>query len=585
MILVVKNILSLFGKKERIKLFWIFLIIIAVTFLEAISFASVIPVFKTIFLNEIPDKIDAIFTNLLNTIGISPFGYDYPLGSSSLKKFIILIIFIFIFLTKTIILIFFSYFLAKFFAFFSINISNQIFLKCINQDYLFFVDNTMQDFLRKVTTDVNGVKQYVVSIINLTIEFLFIITISLILIMVNYQIFIFNLIIFGCVFSAYFYIAKKKIAVWSLLFQKNSGLLQNLIFEGIRGIKDIICYRMEKKYFNDFSKNVDAIYLSNFKIDFLNSIQRFWMELLAVVSMSLPLAFFLYQKYDIKELIPVFGLYGIATFRLVPSLNRMVMHVQTIAFYKPSFETVRDVLEKSKIYHDETSENKINFKKCIELNNVDFFFKNIDKKILNKVNLVINKGDCIAIRGPNGSGKTTFLNLITGLIKETSGSILIDKNYKVYENKNAWSKNISYVQQNVFLFNGSIKDNIIIDEKNFDKQKFEEIATLLDLNDFFLDLPEGISSEVGSDGVLLSGGQKQIISIARALYKNPDIIIFDEPSSALDEKKSRKLSELIRSLKSKKTIIVVTHDINSFEGCFDKIVNIADGGKIRVEIL
>jgi ABC-type bacteriocin/lantibiotic exporter with double-glycine peptidase domain len=201
----------------------------------------------------------------------------------------------------------------------------------------------------------------------------------------------------------------------------------------------------------------------------------------------------------------------------------------------------------------------------------------VNKKILNNVNLLINKGDCIAIKGLNGSGKTTILNLISGLIKEKSGSILVDGTYKIYENKNVWSKNISYVQQNIFLLNTSIKNNIILDEKKFDEKKFEKITSLLDLNLFFSNLTNGINSTVGSDGTLLSGGQKQIISIARALYKDSDVIIFDEPNSALDEEKSVLLSEVIKIVNLNKTIIVVTHDLNSFKGCFNKIFSIKNG--------
>jgi len=163
------NILNLFNQEEKKKILLIFFIIIAFIFLEAISFASVIPVFKTIFLDEIPSEIDQIFTYFLNFFNIKPFGNDYSLGNSNFKKFLIVFFFVLIFLIKTLILFYFSYFLAKFFAKFSINISNKIFTNCLNQDYNFFINNTSQDFLRKVTIDVNGVKVYVISIINLFI--------------------------------------------------------------------------------------------------------------------------------------------------------------------------------------------------------------------------------------------------------------------------------------------------------------------------------------------------------------------------------------------------------------------------------
>jgi ABC-type bacteriocin/lantibiotic exporter with double-glycine peptidase domain len=301
------------------------------------------------------------------------------------------------------------------------------------------------------------------------------------------------------------------------------------------------------------------------------------MELVAVLAMSLPLIFFIYLKKDVKELIPVFGLYGIATFRLVPSFNRLVMYIQNINFFRPSFNTVQDVLKNSLVHDDNVETPQINFEKYIEFKEVDFSFGKNQNKLFRNLNLRVNKGDRIAIVGSNGSGKTTFLNLITGLVKESAGSISIDGNYKVYENRSLWNNNIAYVQQNVFLLNTSIKNNIIINEKNLNNERFEKIISLLNLNNFFTNLPNGINTQVGSDGALLSGGQKQIISIARALYKDSNIIIFDEPSSALDHDKSEELSKIIKILNINKTILLVTHDLNSFQGCFNKIFSIKNG--------
>jgi ABC-type bacteriocin/lantibiotic exporter with double-glycine peptidase domain len=313
---------------------------------------------------------------------------------------------------------------------------------------------------------------------------------------------------------------------------------------------------------------------------FLSNIQRYWLEIVGFFVITLAMIYFIIGNYNVNNLVPIFGLYTLAIFRFVSSINRIVLHFQTLKFNYPAYESLLNTIT----YLKKANSIKLNeiffFTTSIELNNVNFGYGNETNKTLNNINLKIYKGESICIFGKNGSGKTTFLNLISGLLNPKSGSIIVDNQYNILNNRDSWVKNLSYVQQNIFLLDTSIKNNITItnDNDKINYNKYDNLVKILDLDNYFKELPYKLDTKVGFNGTSLSGGQKQMISLARALYKDSELIIFDEPTSALDMQMTERVKELILSLKGKKTIIMVCHDVNYFSSCFDKIVEINNGG-------
>jgi len=559
-----KEIRNIFTNGEIFSICLILIGILIVNILDVFSFAIIVPIFKIIFLNE-DFKLGfvQIESNLLSTK----------------VKILILSSFAGIFFLKNTFAIFFNFFYINFFKKVNSRISNQIFSSFLSQEYIFFIKNSVNSLIQKITNDVDGFNFFMLNTINVLCEILFVIGISCLLFYSNYKIFLLLFFIFIVSLTFYSKFFKSKIRKWSNANRDCSITTQNLAIEGLKGFKDIILYNLKQNFIVNFNNNILLYHNSNSKINFLNSIIKYWLELLLVISITLALTFFVFTNFSIQALIPIFGLFVLASLRLLSSMNKIIMFTNSMKFLYPSYKAV---LQESKGFNlkDKLELNsQFVFNESIEIINVNFSYSNNSKNILENVNLKIYKNKSIILLGDNGSGKSTFLNLISGLIEPTEGKIIIDKNYDLYSNRKNWFNDISYVQQNIFLLNTTIKQNIVLcDESKINFNKLNKILDVLKIQRNFKNLKDYLNTRVGPDGLILSGGQKQIISLARALYKDSNVLILDEPTFALDVENVELVKKIITDLKNKKTIIMVTHD-RSFLSYFDLIYKI-DLGKI-----
>ena len=551
-------------KREKIFFSSIFFGIFVSTILEMLSFTAIIPLFKLLFSNE---KINF-------------------LGLSSVNSIYIVILFISLFVIKNLFLIIFNYFYIRFIYNFCATNSKKLFLKGITSGYEYFKKNSSKFFLRKVSNDVENMRVYIMSCIILITETVFVISLAVLLLFVDFRIFLLSLFIFSIVLNSYFFLVKKRIKNWSYEFHENTGKLQSIVNEGVIGIKDIIIYNLQNNFYKKFSTYSEKIFTSQFKIEFLNNAQRFWMELLIVLIFLSSIIFIIYFNNQLSEFLPIFALYAVGIFRLVPSFNKIIINRQNYNYYYESFKSIINQLDSydnnygKKIF---SNNKKPRIKKFIEFRNVKLKFDDTKDCLFNGINLKIKKNSSLLVKGKNGSGKTTFINLLSGLIDPTEGSILIDGQDDLKNCKKNWLLNIGYVQQNIFLLNSTIKNNIVIDESRYDHNKFDELKNLLSLDKIFENIDVQVNeNNLGFDGVSLSGGQRQIISIARALYRDSEILIFDEADSALDVEKTDMLKEVLKKIKGTKTIIMVSHKLSDLEECFDEVLEIKNSNLCKV---
>jgi ABC-type multidrug transport system fused ATPase/permease subunit len=561
-----RNIFNLLNFEEKKKYLIITILLFLCMFLEIVSLALIIPVFNIIFLNKISDL--EIF-NYLNQ--------HYYFEDSA--KILILILVVICFAAKNFILIFYNYKSVNFFYQFYDRITNNIFKIFLNQKYSFYLSKKSDNILVKTFNNTQGLKSYLISLQILLTEFLFLLGLILFLLYINFIIFLYLFLIFFIVFFIYLKIFKKKIKIWSQVSNQNLSNANNLLIEGVKGIKDVIIYNLNNYFLDRFKKYITNMNNSNSKVEFLSFATKYWIEVVVIFIICSSLMLIIFFNNSISEYLPIFTLFAVAIFRLVPTTNRLLVNYQSIKYYQFSADEVCSTFLNNSSYEKINNEQIISFKKSLELKNIYYSYTDNFKSkiILENINLKILKNEKICIIGDNGSGKTTLLNIISGILSPASGKIYIDDAVLLQENNINWFKYISYVQQDVFLLNDTVKNNIILSNNyQLDDEKFNSLVDKLSLKNVFDNLVEGLNTNVGQSGSKLSGGQKQLISLARSFYKNSDILIFDEPTSALDSGYISLFKNFISNIKDK-TIIMVTHDQSLDNYYFDKVFEIKEG--------
>lgn len=350
-------------------------------------------------------------------------------------------------------------------------------------------------------------------------------------------------------------------------------------------MKEIKILGKKKMFINELYNRIVKAQTSRLRFETIQQSPRFFLEFTSVLSISFLTIYFLYFDYKMTEILVNLGLITIALFRILPSTNRIVKNVNDIRF---GMNSVRIIEKEYKLFSKvkENQEEKVNFENKIELKNIGFSYSNSEHNIFNDLNLTIKKNSITGIYGESGSGKTTLIDILIGLILQKKGSLEIDgqeinrKNVKSYQNK------FGYIPQNFYLFDNSIRQNITIsDYKESDSSSNEdrfifEILEKLKLKKIVSE--DGLGTQVGENAIRLSGGQRQRLGIARVLFHNKDILIFDEATNALDKDTEKEIFNFIYSLKGAKTIIISTHNTDMLKNC-DQIFEIKNKNLKRIK--
>lgn len=316
---------------------------------------------------------------------------------------------------------------------------------------------------------------------------------------------------------------------------------------------------------------------------------RVFLEVLMVGGLMAVIILLTLQGQTSSEIMPLLALFGAAAFRLMPAANRVVGSALTLRIAGPSLENVHqnfEDLKKADLDRARTKEalEPLHFNQAIEIDDVSFVFEGAKSPALDGLSFKIEKNQSVGLMGPSGSGKSTFLNLLLGLLKPSAGAIKVDGT-DIDANLNAWRRMIGFVPQDIYLTDDLIKRNVAygLPDDQIDDAQVWRALEMAQLKEMVEALPEGLDTYVGERGTRLSGGQRQRIGIARALYHNPEVLVFDEATSALDSETEAEITKSIEALAHKKTIVIVAHRLSTIANC-DLVYKLDQGRLSRTEL-
>ncbi len=307
----------------------------------------------------------------------------------------------------------------------------------------------------------------------------------------------------------------------------------------------------------------------------LNNSPRLLIETVFIVSVLSFLIIYIKGGGNVGAIVETIATFAVAAIRILPSVNRINTYITEIAYNQPCLDFVYENLQEGMKTDAMLAERKANsqveklkLEDKIELNHISFHYPDSDKAIFKDAHMVVPKGKSVGIIGASGAGKSTIVDVLLGLLHSQEGEITCD-GVNIFRNYESWLAQVGYIPQSIYLIDESIRDNIAfgIDADKIDEKRLWEVLEEAQLKEFIEELPKGLDTTIGDRGVRLSGGQRQRIGIARALYNDPEILVFDEATSALDNDTEAAVMEAINSFHGKKTMIIIAHRLNTIEKC------------------
>ena len=349
-----------------------------------------------------------------------------------------------------------------------------------------------------------------------------------------------------------------------------------IVAETFRGYADIEINNAFPLTLSNFNKVIDEAVKLRKEYATISMLPQMFTEVGLAIGLTVIIIISLYNTSD--NLVILLGIFAIAGVRLLPSLRTIMASWSSIRYNRYTIDTLLEAESYEEQPHTSETNDRFNFEHSIELRNLGFCFEDSSTPLLTDISLTINKGERIGITGASGVGKTTLFNIILGLYRPTSGEIYVDGARLDESNIRKWQNSIGYVSQSVFITDSTLVENIALgcDNQSIDLERINQVIELADLTEFVASLPDGIHSRIGEQGSKISGGQRQRIGIARALYKNSEILFFDEATSSLDNKTEENINNAIHNLSLKNrslTIVIIAHRESSLEYC-DRIITL-----------
>lgn len=547
---MIKKLRLILSRKDKIFLAFLFLFSVIISFIETVGISAIMPFIS------VSTNFDLIKTNKY-------YRYVYDLlNFSTPSRFVIYfgIALVIFYIIRAILNIVYIYFLSRFSQNRYHIIAQKLFDRYLSVPYRVFTDKNSSILVKSIVTEASNVTSLVTSFLFLLSETLIVAFIYIMLVFVQWKMtllltlfLIFNIFIITRIIS----VVMKRLGEKRSLYQGEYYKVMNKAFSDFKFVK---LTGIGPKLLFSFSEYTRKFAYTNIMSSTLGQSPRVILEMVGFSLLISGVVYVVWKYENAQMVIPIMSMYAVAFYRLLPSINRILSSYNQMIFRVKALDIVYEDLN---LPIEKIGYEPISFKEKIVLDNITFAYDT--KPILKDLNLTVKKGQKLAIIGKSGVGKTTLLDIIIGLYTPTSGRILIDDKPLTITNVGSWRKKIGYIPQEIYLFDGTVKDNVVFG-REFNEEKLIDVLKKANIYDFLL-TKDGIYTKVGEGGVKLSGGQKQRIAIARALYGEPELLVLDEATSALDKITEEKILKEIFDIGRDKTLIIVTHRVDTIKDC------------------
>lgn len=555
--------------RHKVRLVYLSFLLFTTAVLDVFGLAFILPV-----LSAATNK-DAVFQDKILSAIYTQLGFQNP------DYFLLFLIasLLVIFILKSAWGIFVTYLQTKLIADMALAISRDQFYKYLSLPYPLFQNLKSNEIIRDIVTNPNSyIHWIIIPLITVFTETIIVAMIVAGIAIYNLKLFLFIGIIIIPASAVVSRIIRKKTENTGEGINTYLPLAMAAAGQAVNGYTDIKLTQNESFHINRFCE-VNKLYLWNsLKQIFMNNIPFRTNEVIALMGMIIILIYGLFFTENRNEIITLIGLFAAASYRLMPSLNRIVNSLNFINVNQVSIDNLNRYIEYFHLANSQKLKRlPVSFERSIEFRNITFSFPDAAKPVLENISLEVKKGEKVGFIGKSGSGKTTLMNILLRFYVPQSGKILVDGTEITDENISSWRSKIGYVKQDIFLMDASIRDNITFGDEHPDEQRLQAAIQQASLSEWINSLPDGVNTMTGEDGSRLSGGQKQRIGIARALYRNAEVLIFDEATSALDITTEQEVTFAIDRLSNtNKTIFIIAHRITTLKNC-DRIYELSNG--------
>lgn len=573
---MLKKILSILDKQQKVRIAGLMIMILIGGLLETAGVSLVLPLVSAILDEQTFAQNEWViyFTNIFHIENTRTFIY------------ILLFALMGMFVLKNAYLVLLTYVQSAFVNRNRSRSTKNLLSQYLHRPYEYYLYAETSIILRTIYGDMDNIFNLLMQCMNLAAECVVSVCLGLFLLFVDFKMMVLVIVLLLGVTIFITKIIKPKLHAIGEHSRMSQGTLYKWILQSVSGIKDVKVLNKEAYFTEKYRISATDYAEDQIKNNVLTNLPRLLIETVAIVGILGYVAFSMMAGVETSTLLPLITAFALAAMRLLPSVNRVNTYMANISYYESALDyiyenvNVLQLREQERLDEYERThkiETQITLTDKIELKNICYRYPNTEKDIFYHADMTIPVGKSVGVVGASGAGKTTIVDVLLGLLELQSGTIISDGT-NIFDNYGAWLAHVGYIPQTIYMLDDSIRNNIAfgVNEEDIDDARVWEVLEQAQMKTFVEELPDQLDSQIGERGVRISGGQRQRLGIARALYHDPELLIFDEATSALDNDTETAIMEAIDTLHGQKTMVIIAHRLRTIENC-DMIYEVKDG--------